>query len=330
MGATTQRPRPRWAAAAWTANCPSPLALALALALGCSSAVDLGRATPLHPVRAADRGAVAVASLVVDFDLSEPIGGAAASPGRHYVERYYWGDATLPGAVALGTVIARELSRAGHPVSEGANHRVRPHLQRLVVNQFGQSSTWAQALVVVVWETGTGVRQAATAVAESSSGPAVAVEDAVRFACRRLIQDAWAAGSLPLQAAPVVPVMVVPTLVTPAPSADVTARRPTPVEPTGRPDSTPTPTPVEAGPSVRRGPRLSDAQIRKRLIRESRETYPGNCPCPYDTDSIGRRCGGRSAWSRDGGYSPLCYARDIPAADVGAYREALDASAAND
>ena len=39
--------------------------------------------------------------------------------------------------------------------------------------------------------------------------------------------------------------------------------------------------------------------------------YSGNCPCPYFTDRAGRRCGGRSAWSRVGGASPLCYENDI-------------------
>ena len=57
--------------------------------------------------------------------------------------------------------------------------------------------------------------------------------------------------------------------------------------------------------------RESDAQVRQRLIRESIASYPGNCPCPYNSDRAGRSCGGRSAYSRDGGYAPLCYDRDI-------------------
>lgn len=57
--------------------------------------------------------------------------------------------------------------------------------------------------------------------------------------------------------------------------------------------------------------RESDAQVRQRLIKESIASYPGSCPCPYNTDRGGRRCGGRSAWSRDGGYSPLCFDSDI-------------------
>jgi hypothetical protein len=57
--------------------------------------------------------------------------------------------------------------------------------------------------------------------------------------------------------------------------------------------------------------RESDAQVRQRLIRESIASYPGNCPCPYNTDRAGRRCGARSAWNRAGGYAPMCFDNDI-------------------
>lgn len=64
----------------------------------------------------------------------------------------------------------------------------------------------------------------------------------------------------------------------------------------------------------------SDAAIRQKIIKESIAYYPGNCPCPYNTDRAGRRCGGRSAWSRPGGHAPKCYAGDVTAAEVKAYR----------
>lgn len=64
----------------------------------------------------------------------------------------------------------------------------------------------------------------------------------------------------------------------------------------------------------------SDAQIRQEIVRQSIAAYPGNCPCPYNTDRAGRRCGGRSAYSRPGGYAPKCYARDVTQAEVAAYR----------
>src|ERR1044072_3750141 len=55
----------------------------------------------------------------------------------------------------------------------------------------------------------------------------------------------------------------------------------------------------------------SDDEIRQALIAESLSSYPGSCPCPYNVDRGGRRCGRRSAYSRPGGRSPLCYASDV-------------------
>ena len=66
---------------------------------------------------------------------------------------------------------------------------------------------------------------------------------------------------------------------------------------------------------------LSDAQIRKILIDESIAAYSGNCPCPYSTASNGSRCGKRSAWSREGGAAPLCFAKDVTGEMVRGYRE---------
>lgn len=64
----------------------------------------------------------------------------------------------------------------------------------------------------------------------------------------------------------------------------------------------------------------TDAQIRQRIIRQSIASYGGSCPCPYSVDRGGRRCGGRSAYSRPGGDAPICYARDVSAAAVRARR----------
>ncbi|MEP7452723.1 SH3 domain-containing protein [Phyllobacterium sp. SB3] len=38
-----------------------------------------------------------------------------------------------------------------------------------------------------------------------------------------------------------------------------------------------------------------------------RQPYSGTCDCPYDYARNGSRCGGRSAYSRPGGRSPICY-----------------------
>lgn len=40
---------------------------------------------------------------------------------------------------------------------------------------------------------------------------------------------------------------------------------------------------------------LTDEQVRQAIIRQSIASYPGNCPCPYNTASNGSRCGKRSA-----------------------------------
>jgi len=71
---------------------------------------------------------------------------------------------------------------------------------------------------------------------------------------------------------------------------------------------------------------LSDAQIRAMMIQESIAAYPGRCPCPYNLASNGSQCGGRSAWSKAGGYAPLCYASDISDEMVKQFRQqnALD------
>ena len=63
----------------------------------------------------------------------------------------------------------------------------------------------------------------------------------------------------------------------------------------------------------------SDAEVRQRIVEASIEAYPGNCPCPYNSDRAGRRCGKRSAYDRPGGYSPKCYPSDGSEAEVKAY-----------
>jgi hypothetical protein len=66
----------------------------------------------------------------------------------------------------------------------------------------------------------------------------------------------------------------------------------------------------------------SEAQIKQQIIRASLVSYPGACPCPYSVMRNGRSCGGRSAYSRPGGYAPTCYPQDVSAADVTAWRAA--------
>ena len=65
----------------------------------------------------------------------------------------------------------------------------------------------------------------------------------------------------------------------------------------------------------------TDADIRKDMIAASIAAYKGSCPCPYSRDRAGKSCGARSAWSRPGGASPLCYDKDISQKMVDDYRK---------
>ena len=65
---------------------------------------------------------------------------------------------------------------------------------------------------------------------------------------------------------------------------------------------------------------LIDSEIRQILIQQSIRSYSGSCPCPYNTMSNGRRCGGNSAYSEPGGAEPLCYASDVSDSMVERYR----------
>lgn len=65
---------------------------------------------------------------------------------------------------------------------------------------------------------------------------------------------------------------------------------------------------------------LSSEQIKKVLIKRSKASYNGSCPCPYNRARDGSSCGRRSAYSRLGGASPLCYNHDITVQMLSAYR----------
>ena len=65
----------------------------------------------------------------------------------------------------------------------------------------------------------------------------------------------------------------------------------------------------------------TDAEIKQAIIAESIARYKGSCPCPYNADRAGRRCGARSAYTRPGGASPLCYEKDVTQKMVGRLSE---------
>ena len=68
---------------------------------------------------------------------------------------------------------------------------------------------------------------------------------------------------------------------------------------------------------------ISDALIVQQILKASRAAYAGSCGCPEDRDKADRRCGGRSAYSRAGGYSLYCYPRDIPQELIEQWRNTL-------
>lgn len=81
---------------------------------------------------------------------------------------------------------------------------------------------------------------------------------------------------------------------------------------------------VPAPPSPGLPAGLTDEQIRQQLVQRSIASYPGNCPCPFNRASNGSRCGGRSAYSRGGGYAPFCYASDVPQSAVERFRATVN------
>jgi hypothetical protein len=68
---------------------------------------------------------------------------------------------------------------------------------------------------------------------------------------------------------------------------------------------------------------LTEAAIVALIIAASVAAYKAMgkpCACPSDTMRNGRRCGGNSAWSRTGGYKPICFPTDVTAAMISTYR----------
>lgn len=66
---------------------------------------------------------------------------------------------------------------------------------------------------------------------------------------------------------------------------------------------------------------LTAEQVKQQIIDESIESYPGTCACPYNSARNGSSCGRRSAWSKEGGYSPTCYKKEVTEAMIAEWRE---------
>ena len=77
--------------------------------------------------------------------------------------------------------------------------------------------------------------------------------------------------------------------------------------------------PAQMAAEPTRKPTPDRSAVIRAIIAESISSYPGNCPCPYNTDRAGRSCGRRSAWSKAGGYAPLCYPDDVTPAMMEKY-----------
>ena len=68
---------------------------------------------------------------------------------------------------------------------------------------------------------------------------------------------------------------------------------------------------LQQAPAPAATPGRPRSEIVQLIIARSIDAYSGSCPCPYNVDRSGRRCGGRSAYSRPGGASPICYESDV-------------------
>ncbi len=64
----------------------------------------------------------------------------------------------------------------------------------------------------------------------------------------------------------------------------------------------------------------TDDEAKGALVARSIAGHAGSCPCPFNRDRAGRSCGARSAYSRPGGASPMCYASDVSEAAVKQFR----------
>ncbi|MGC0967735.1 hypothetical protein WKH73_12860 [Pantoea agglomerans] len=79
------------------------------------------------------------------------------------------------------------------------------------------------------------------------------------------------------------------------------------------------------GASEAKTSKQSDDQIRQLIIEDSIASYPGVCACPFNAARNGSSCGRRSAWSKQGGYAPVCYKKEVSKEIVDDWRNSHDA-----
>ena len=63
--------------------------------------------------------------------------------------------------------------------------------------------------------------------------------------------------------------------------------------------------------AIAKSSQLTDDQVKQRIIDDSIASYAGTCACPFNTARNGSSCGRRSAWSKAGGDSPVCYKKEV-------------------
>lgn len=66
---------------------------------------------------------------------------------------------------------------------------------------------------------------------------------------------------------------------------------------------------------------LSNEKVKENVIAESIASYPSVCACPFNRTRNGSACGRRSAWSKAGGYAPICYINEVTDEMVRQWRE---------
>lgn len=75
------------------------------------------------------------------------------------------------------------------------------------------------------------------------------------------------------------------------------------------------------GAAEAKSTKQTDDQIRQLIIEDSIAAYPGVCACPFNSARNGSSCGRRSAWSKQGGYAPICYKKEVSREMVDEWRK---------
>jgi hypothetical protein len=112
-----------------------------------------------------------------------------------------------------------------------------------------------------------------------------------------------------------------PSAAQPRPAPGTAARMsPVQVDPKAKPAEPP----EIKKPKVNTKAVLTAAAIAALIVTASRNSYYATgrpCACPDDRMRNGRRCGSRSAYSRPGGASPLCFPSDVTGEMIAEYRK---------